>query len=183
MERLSKWKAIIQTSPQPSTLQYLWAFLFHPMPMLHHLRLFIRFTTWFHLYSLFPSPSSLCSPPFIISTFYSHFFNLLFYLPFSLHPVPPHLSKHTFFCCLLFSSLSPFLLLFFLFLLSSLLGGAIHWTGHIGPLWKRTLINTLRISILRLVTTAYRLHTTCTRMCFSKQNLALSEFDQYPPRP
>lgn len=63
----------------PSALQYLWVFffffLFHPLLTLHHLRLFIIFTTWFHLYSLFPSllaphnvllPSS--SQPFIPSS-------------------------------------------------------------------------------------------------------------------
>lgn len=56
----------------PSISLALLFFKFHPMHTLHHLRLFIMFTTWFHLQSIFPSlliphnvllPSS--SQPFI----------------------------------------------------------------------------------------------------------------------
>ena len=147
MERLSKWKAIIQTPsiPLPYSISPCLSLL--PAIVLYHFRLFIIFTFCFHLFSFF-SPSPLpprnvllpsASQPFIPSSLtFSLIISSLWLLS------PPHLSRplsfHLLFCSLSSHS-SP---------LSSQ-GPPLNWTDHKGPLGKR---NVDKHSILRLATAA-----------------------------
>lgn len=126
----------------PSTLQYLWAFLFHPMLMLLHLEPLIIFATWFCLCSLFPfpflimfSPSS-SSQPFIPSSL-----SVSFIFP-SLYILCPLTCQNTSFplSAVFNSFFFPHCCCFFFYFFVSLLKGT---TGHKGPLWKRTQISIL----------------------------------------
>lgn len=144
MERLSKWKAIIQTPPMRLPFSISLCLSLQAALVLHHLSPFIAFTIWFHLCSFFCTspllphnvllPSS--SQPFIPS-----FLTLSFIIPPC--PFPP----------ILYSS--PTLLP--LLLLSS---APLNWTDHKGPAIKMNSVkHPFFFSILRLATAANWLQT------------------------
>lgn len=118
--------------PLPFSMSGSFLFFFAQFSKLNHLRLFVMFTTWFHLCSFFLlSHSSWCSSAFIPSSLTS----------FICARVSPRLSKHHLRprdCLLIFSPLTFPLLHFLRLHLFALVTRTINWAALESPLQIKT---------------------------------------------